>query len=95
MVGSTFNILVSNKTVTNFREENRIELDETSGRIGEERERERERENCFNGRTIKKLGRKGGVGNEKAKVFTRDDEEGRNFLARGILHISWISRFPV
>lgn len=93
MVGSTFNILVSNKTVTNFREENRIELDETSGRIG--RGRERERENCFNGRTIKKLGKKGGVGNEKAKVFTRDDEEGRNFLARGILHISWISRFPV
>lgn len=43
----------------------------------------------------KNLGGKGEVGNEKAKVFTRDDEEGRNFLARGILHISWISRFPV
>lgn len=35
-------------------------------------ERKRERENCFNGRTIKKLGE---VGNEKANVgFLRGEE---------------------
>lgn len=36
-------------------------------------ERKRERENCFNGRTIKKLGEM--VGNEKANVgFLRGEE---------------------
>lgn len=64
MVGSTFNILVSNKTVTNFREENRIELDETSGRIGEERERER-------GKTVLMVERSKNLGGREGLVMKR------------------------
>ena len=66
-------------------------------RMGEERKRERE--NCFNGRTIKKLGE---VGNEKANVgFLRGEEflggiSRRNFLARrGGVNTPYFRRFSV
>lgn len=70
-----------------------LALDLRISRIGEERERE----NCFNGRTIKKLG-EGSVMKRRRLDFYEGEEFLGGIFSQGEwipLHISWISRFSL
>lgn len=94
---STLNILVRVQTKWNRIESSFFEFTLSSplriSRIGGERERE----NCFNGRTIKKLG-EGSVMKRRRLDFYEGEEFLGGIFSQGEwipLHISWISRFSL